>query len=65
MNQSYGNEVPEKGHYTQMRPLLDKSWAIALYRQNMNDKTLEALCKLLQEEGKNRNPKHQRCMELL
>ena len=65
INQGYSDEVLEKGHYTQMRPLLENSWAIALDRKNPNKKDLETLCKLFLEEGKNRMPKHQRQMELL
>ena len=59
INQSYSDEVPEKGHFTQMRPLLDDSWATSLERKNPNEKDLDALCKLLLE-GKNRLSKHQR-----
>ena len=39
--------------------------ATSLDRKNPAEKDLDALCKLLPEEGKHRVPKHQRWMELL
>ena len=45
-----------------MRPILDKSWTIAMDRQDANEKDLEALSMLLLEEGRNRMPRHQRHM---
>ena len=53
-------EVPKKGHYTQMQPIIDDSRAIALDRKDANEKDLNTLCTMLLEEGKKRMPHHQR-----
>ena len=49
----------------QMRPILDRSWAIALDSQDANEKDLETLCHMLMDEGKSRMPLHQRRMQFL
>ena len=65
INAGYHEDVLKKGHYIQMRPILDRSWAIALYSQDANENDLETLCNMLLDEGKSRMPRHQRQMQFL
>ena len=54
----YNVEVPKRGHYTQMRPILDKSLALSLDSLEPNEVDLETLCNMLMDEGKSRMPLH-------
>ena len=46
----YNGVVPKKGPYTQMGPILDKSWAISLDDMEPNNVDLETLCEMLMNE---------------
>ena len=61
----YNEDVPKRGHYTQMRPILERSWAISLDSLEANEKDLETLCKMLMDEGKSRMPLHQRRIQFM
>ena len=61
----YNDVIPKKGHYTHMRPIIDKSWAISLDDMEPNNVGLEALCELLMNEAKNRYPLHQRRIQFM
>ena len=54
----FGNneEVSKRGHYIQMRTILDKSWAISLDSLEANEVDLETLCNMLIDEGKSKMP---------
>ena len=57
--------IPKRGHYTQMRPIVDRSRAIALDSQDANKKDLETLCNMLLDEWKSRMSGHQMCIQFL
>ena len=61
----YNEEVPKRGHYTQMRPILDKSWAISPDSLEANEVYLETLCTMLMEDGKSTMPLHQRRIQFM
>ena len=65
INSGYNKEVPKRGHYMQMRPILDKSWAISLDSLEANEVDLETFCNMLMDEGKNRRPLHQRGIQFM